>query len=65
VTDEAFAALRQHILSQLQQGPLNAYDLDLTGFSSNLLEVTIDRMRADGEIVFDGPLLKTTIKTAR
>ena len=51
-------ALRLHILAQLREGPLNPYDLELAGFNPNLLEVVIDRMRADGEIVFDGPFLK-------
>ena len=59
---DEYSALRLHILSQLQEGPLNSYDLDLSGFSASHLEEVIDRMRADGEISFDGPLLRTTIK---
>ena len=50
-------ALRQHILAQLHEGPLDAYELDLSGFNPNLFEEVIDRMRVDGEISFDGPLL--------
>lgn len=57
-SEDAHKALRIHILGQLQHGPRNAYDLDLAGFSSSLLEEVIDRMRAAGEIYFDGPLLK-------
>ena len=53
-------ALRRHILDQLQEGPRNSYELDLAGFNPNLLEDVIDRMRADGEISFDGPLLYST-----
>ena len=53
-------ALRKHILDQLQEGPRNSYDLDLAGFNPNLLEEVIDRMRAAGEISFDGPLLYST-----
>jgi ATP-dependent DNA helicase RecQ len=58
-TDEK-EALRQHILAQLQSGPRNAYELDLSGFNPNLFEEVIDRMRIDGEISFDGPLLFTS-----
>ena len=50
-------ALRNHILSQLREGPRNAYDLDLAGFNPAFLEEVIDGMRASGEIAFDGPLL--------
>lgn len=55
--EEAYEALRLHLLRQLRQGPRNAYELDLTGFDANLLEVVIDRMRAAGEIFLDGPML--------
>ena len=58
---DAYAALRQHILDQLQQGPLESYNLDLAGYDASLLESVIDRMRAAGEISLDGPLLKTTV----
>jgi ATP-dependent DNA helicase RecQ len=51
-------ALRLHILGQLRQGPLSCYNLDTVGFNPELLETVIDRMRADGEITCDGPLLK-------
>ena len=51
-------ALRKHILAQLQDGPRNAYELDLAGFNSNLFEEVIDSLRASGEISFDGPMLK-------
>ena len=54
---EGKEALRNHILSQLREGPRNAYDLDLAGFNPALLEEVIDGMRASGEIAFDGPLL--------
>ena len=57
---DAHEALRNHLLRQLQQGPRNSYDLDLAGFDPGLLEEVIDRMRADGEIIFDGPLLKVS-----
>lgn len=55
---DEYVALRSHILSQLQQGPLNSYDLDIVGFNSGIVEYVIDRMRASGEISLDGPLLK-------
>ena len=55
--EDAYEALRNHILGQLRQGPRSAFDLDLAGFNPNLLEEVIDRMRAAGEISFDGPLL--------
>lgn len=58
ITEEECAALRSHILGQLKKGPLMPYDLDIAGFNSGLLEVVIDRMRADEELVFDGPFLK-------
>ena len=51
-------ALRLHILGQLRQGPLSCYNLDTVGFNAELLETVIDRMRANGEITCDGPLLK-------
>ena len=56
--DEAYEALRLHILNQLREGPRNSYELDFAGFEPDLLEEVVDRMRADGEIVFEGPLLK-------
>lgn len=56
-SEDAHVALRLHILRQLQQGPCNAYDLDLSGFDASLLEFVIDNMRAAGEISLDGPLL--------
>ena len=55
---EKCEALRLHILNQLREGPKNAYDIDLSGFSPELFEDVIDRMRLAGEIVFEGPLLK-------
>lgn len=57
---DEYEALRNHILGQLQQGPHSAFDLDLAGFNPGLLEEVIDRMRAAGEIFFDGPLLKVS-----
>ena len=54
---DAHEALRQHILQQLRQGPCNCYDLNLAGFDTSLLEEVIDRMRAAGDISFDGTLL--------
>ena len=57
-TENQYAALRLHILDQLRQGPVECCSLDLAGFSSELLEEVIDRMRADGEIVSDGLFLK-------
>ena len=50
-------ALRRHILSQLQRGPVNSYELDLAGFGAAVFEEVIDAMRSSGEISFDGPLL--------
>ena len=58
ISEDDCAALRSHILSQLKQGPINAYDLDLGNFASGVVEVVIDRMRADEEITLDGLLLK-------
>ena len=55
---EAYETLRLHILNQLREGPINSYELDFSGFEADLLEEVVDRMRADGEIVFEGPLLK-------
>lgn len=60
VSANASEALRQHILGQLGQGPLEPYSLDLVGYDAALLESVIDRMRAGGEITFDGPFLKAT-----
>jgi len=60
VSANASEALRQHILGQLGQGPLEPYNLDLVGYDAALIESVIDRMRADGEITFDGPFLKAT-----
>ena len=60
VPADASAALRQHILGQLEQGPLEPYKLDLAGYDAALLESVIDRMRAAGEITFDGLFLKIT-----
>jgi len=59
---ETHAALRRHILDQLCQGPVNACDLDFSGYDVECLEEVIDRMRADGEIACDGMTLKVTVK---
>ena len=61
---ENYAALRSHILSQLQQNPCNPYDIDISGFNPDILEEVIDQMRAAGEIYFEGPLLKAAIATS-
>ena len=62
VSADAYAALRLHILGQLQQGPLESYNLDLAGYDAALLESVIDHMRAAGEIFSDGPFLKTMVR---
>ncbi|MBO7138853.1 MAG: RecQ family ATP-dependent DNA helicase [Bacteroidaceae bacterium] len=62
VSADAYAALRLHILGQLQQGPLESYSLDLAGYDAALLESVIDHMRAAGEISSDGPFLKTAVR---
>ena len=56
-SEDACEALRAHIIGQLRQGPVAPTDLDTTGFTAAQIEVTIDRMRASGEIVLDGSLL--------
>ncbi|MBO4549565.1 MAG: RecQ family zinc-binding domain-containing protein, partial [Bacteroidaceae bacterium] len=56
--EEAYETLRLHILNQLREGPRNSYELNFAGFEAGLLEEVVDRMRANGEIVFEGPLLK-------
>ena len=58
VPEDAYASLRTHILGLLRQGPVAPYDLDLTGFDTDLQEYTIDRMCATGDIVLDGGLLR-------
>ncbi len=60
-TDEK-AALRAHILRQLQDGPRNSYELDLAGFRPDGLEEVIDAMRAAGDIVLEGPLMKAVVR---
>lgn len=62
VSDDASEALRQHILGQLWQRPIEPYNLDLVGYDAALLESVIDRMRAAGEITFDGPFLKAVVQ---
>ena len=62
VSDDASEALRQHIFNQLRQGPIEPYNLDLVGYDAALLESVIDRMRAAGEIAFDGPFLKAVVQ---
>ena len=57
VSEDEKEALRQHILGQLQDGPRNAYDIDLGGFKPDILEEVIDCMRSAGEISLDGPML--------
>ena len=56
-------ALRQHILGQLREGPRSAYELDLAGFNPELLERVIDHMRASGEILLEGMLLKLAARS--
>ncbi|MBQ5870889.1 MAG: hypothetical protein IIW69_00520, partial [Bacteroidaceae bacterium] len=60
-TDEK-AALRAHILRQLQDGLRNSYELDLAGFRPDGLEEVIDAMRAAGDIVLEGPLMKAVVR---
>ena len=54
---DAAEDLRRHILGRLQQGPCNAFDLNLAGFNPDIVEQVIDQMRAAGEISLDGPML--------
>ena len=53
--------LAQHILAQLAAGPLGAYELNLSGFDPYLLEEAIDRLRAAGQVSFEGQLLTSTL----
>lgn len=63
LSEDAYCTLRAHIITQLQQEPAAIGSLDVTGFSNALIEYTIDRMRAAGEIIFDDSLLRIAPKS--
>ncbi len=62
ITEAEFLQIREHILSQLQDGPIKASELDIKGIRPHSLTWALDYMRAKEELVADGPFLRLASK---
>ena len=58
ITEQEYLQIRTHILSQLQQGPVKASELDTKGIRPHSLAWALDYMRAQEELVADGPFIR-------
>ena len=62
ITEAEFLQIREHILSQLQNGPIKASELDIKGIRPHSLTWALDYMRAKEELVADGPFIRLASK---
>jgi ATP-dependent DNA helicase RecQ len=58
ITEQEYLMIRERIISQLQNGPVKASDLDIKGIRPHSLTWALDYMRAEEELVADGPFIK-------
>jgi hypothetical protein len=58
ITESEYLQIREHILSQLQNGPVKVFDLDVKGIRPHSLTWALDYMRAKEELVADGPFIR-------
>ena len=62
ITEAEYLQIRERILSQLQNGPVKASELDIKGIRPHSLTWALDYMRAKEELVADGPFIKLASK---
>ena len=62
ITEAEFLQIRERIISQLQNGPIKASELDIKGIRPHSLTWALDYMRAKEELVADGPFLRLASK---
>ena len=62
ITEAEYLRIREHILSQLQNGPIRISELDIKGIRPHSLTWALDYMRAKEELVADGPFIKLLSK---
>lgn len=53
INEDEFQSIRQHIISQLKDGPQKAYDINTNGINQYKLRQVIDYMRAKEEIIMN------------
>ena len=58
ITEQEYLQIREHILSQLRNGPIKASELDIKGIRPHSLTWALDHMRAKEELVVDGPFIR-------
>ena len=58
ITEQEYLQIRSHILGQLQNGPIKASELDIKGIRPHSLTWALDYMRAQEELVADGPFIR-------
>lgn len=62
ITEAEFLQIRERIISQLQNGPIKASELDIKGIRPHSLTWALDYMRAKEELVADGPFIRLASK---
>ena len=62
ITEDEFLQIRERIISQLQNGPVKASELDIKGIRPHSLTWALDYMRAKEELVADGPFIRLASK---
>lgn len=62
ITEAEYLEIRERILSQLQDGPIKASELDIKGIRPHSLTWALDYMRAKEELVADGPFIRLASK---
>ena len=62
ITEAEYLQIRERILSQLQNGPVKASELDIKGIRPHSLTWALDYMRAKEELVADGPFIRLASK---
>lgn len=62
ITEAEFLQIRERIISQLQNGPIKASELDIKGIRPHSLTWALDYMRAKEELVTDGPFIRLASK---
>ena len=62
ITEAEFLQIRERIISQLQDGPIKASELDIKGIRPHSLTWALDYMRAKEELVADGPFIRLASK---
>ncbi len=62
ITEAEFLQIRERIISQLQNGPIKASELDIKGIRPHSLTWALDYMRAKEELVADGPFVRLASK---